>query len=100
MINLSPKFLLYPCFRRNRVDSCFLHDLLNHFFIQRVSNFVLEFIREVSIVHLNQIIVDSLQFLYKLYLSLEVTIELRTIPNSDEKEDRHHQKISCCVNHH
>lgn len=42
-INLSSEFLLCSKLRRDSVNPGFLNDLLNHFFIQRVSYFVLKF---------------------------------------------------------
>jgi len=60
------------------------------FLRQMVSNFVLKLIWEVSVVHLNQNIVDYNEFIYKFDLSLEVTVELNPKPNSDEIEDCHY----------
>lgn len=82
------------------INTRFLNNLLYHLSIKRVWNLFLEFLREISIIHLNKIIINSNHFIDKLNLLLEIIIESRTIPNTDEEENCNHQEISCCVDNH
>lgn len=96
------EFYASKCLLRifNRIILWFLFDFIDNCPVEWVLHFFREILVEVNVVHLDEIFIDSNEFVDEIRLFWEVLVEWRAVPDSNEEENSDHEEISCRVNNH